>query len=78
MTEKKKFIESGNYRIGKLIKKDSPKYIVRCDFDDLLLSITESKVPLDNISVGDIVQVFRMTLDSCILIDYIKKEEAGN
>lgn len=68
MTEKKKFIESGNYRIGKLIKKDSPKYIVRCYFDDLLLSITESKVPLDNISVGDKVQVFRLTKDTCLLL----------
>lgn len=33
---KEEFIESGNYRIGKLIKKSSGKNLVRCNIDDLI------------------------------------------
>lgn len=65
---KEEFIESGNYRIGKLIKKSSGKNLVRCNIDDLILLISQSEVPLDNISVGDKVQVFRLTKDTCLLL----------
>lgn len=69
------FIESGNYRIGVLMKKSNTENIVRCNIDNLLLLVTNSKIPLEKIPEGSTVQVFRTTTNGCFLIDYKKEAQ---
>lgn len=73
-------IESGNYRMAKVISIDGSKVIVKCILDNIILLITKTKCSIDNISVGDICQIFRTSLTSCLLIEYQKteKEKAEN
>ena len=67
------FIESGNFRIGKIVKI-VPDVVVECDFDKLKLWCNEldddfPQSMLGTLHVGQIAQVYRRTNDSCTLID---------
>lgn len=66
------FIESCNFRIGKIIKI-VPNIVVECDFDKLklLCSKFDDDFPqsmLGTLHIGQIAQVYRRTNDSCTLI----------
>ena len=68
----KTFIESGNFRIGKIVKI-VPNIVVKCDFDKLKLLCNKfdedfPQSMLGTLHIGQIAQVYRRTNDSCTLI----------
>lgn len=68
----KTFIESGNFRIGKIVKL-VPNIVIECDFDKLKLCCNKfdgdfSQSMLGTLHIGQIAQVYRRTNDSCTLI----------
>lgn len=65
------FIESGNFRIGKLIKV-TPDIVVECNFDKIYLLVTKFDASFPSVlrgtlHVGQIAQVYRTTNSSCTL-----------
>ena len=82
MEEKiQKLKEEGNYRIAEIhkIKRANDnrilEVIVRCNFDGLLLLITDTYVPMNDLSIEHICQVYRTSNDGCCLIHYMRKAE---
>ena len=66
------FIESGNFRIGKIVKI-VPDIIVECNIDKLKLLCIKfdddfAQSMLGTLHIGQIAQVYRRTNDSCTLI----------
>ena len=65
------FIESGNFRIGKIVKV-TPDIVVECDFDKIHLLVTKFDISFPavlrgTLHVGQTAQVYRTTNSSCTL-----------
>lgn len=65
------FIESGNFRIGKIIKV-TPDIVVECDFDKIHLQVTKFDISFPSmlrgtLHVGQTAQVYRTTNSGCTL-----------
>lgn len=65
------FIESGNFRIGKIVKV-IPDIVVECDFDKIHLLVTKFDANFPSmlrgtLHVGQTAQVYRTTNSSCTL-----------
>ena len=65
------FIESGNFRIGKVVKV-TPDIIVECDFDKLRLQVIKFDASFPaflrcTLHVGQTAQVYRTSNSDCTL-----------
>lgn len=65
------FIESGNFRIGKVVKV-TPNIVVECDFDKIHLLVVKFDASFPSVlrgtlHVGQTAQVYRTSNDGCTL-----------
>lgn len=65
-------LEHGNYRIATVIQVETDKVVVKCHFDNIKLALYHDAPhhkSIKELVVGKVCRVYRMSFDSCILID---------
>lgn len=65
-------LEHGNYRVATVIQVETDKVVVKCHLDNIKLALYPNAPhhkSIEELVVGKMCCVYRMSFDSCILID---------